>query len=308
MLKVLKALKALAVGAALAPFLVGSADAHDPHHTAGDGGLVYSAIVELGGGWLLTSNLQSDADNRIDDSDFGVVEGAARASIPLGSNASFQFDLDGMHGITAREQSGDDALQGFFFTSAHLTLRGSSIGALGILGSYGQAYGGDSDNAQVWFGGGEAQLYLGPVTLYAQGGYMQADDGSEGDVITNAYWARAAARVFFTPNARLQLEAAYTEGEENDDFDEDVIRGYAAGLRFDHAPGGGPVSYFIGYQGSFIENEDNDAQLADHTGLVGIGLRLGAENLRDEDRRGATLDTPAWAMGRWTGWSIDVLD
>ena len=50
----LKALKTLAVGAALAPFLVGSADAHDPHHTAGDGFLVYSAIVELGVGGLFT--------------------------------------------------------------------------------------------------------------------------------------------------------------------------------------------------------------------------------------------------------------
>ena len=293
------------MGAALAPFLVGSADAHDPHHTAGDGFLVYSAIVEVGGGWLTTTDVEDPGE--LDDPDFGVVEGAARASIPLGSNVSFQFDLDGMHGITAREESGDDALQGFFFTSAHLTLRGSSIGALGILGSYGQAYGGD--DAQVWFGGLEVQGYLGPVTLYAQGGYMQADDQSEGDVITDGYWGRVAARIFFTPNSRLQAEGAYIAGEENDGSPHDRISGVAYGGRFDHAPGGGPLGYYLAYRGSYIENHDSDNDsLRDHTGLIGIALRLGAESLRDEDRRGATLDTPAWAMGRWTGWSIDVLD
>ena len=308
----LKALKALAVGAALAPFLVGSAYAHDPHHTAENGFLVYSAIVELGGGYLWTSNVEQDADDTIEDRDFPVVEGAARASIPLASHLSFQFDLDGMLGINRREPASgddDDNLQNFFFASAHLTLRGSSIGALGILGSYGESSGGADEEAQVWFAGVEAQGYLGPVTLYAQGGYMSGDDGDEGDVIDKAYWGRGVARVFLGQNARLQAEGAYITGEENSDSDEDEIQGWAGGLRFDHAPGGGPVSYFLGYRGSYIESDDTEAgQLADHTGLVGLALRLGAESLRDEDRRGATLDTPAWAMGRWTGWTLTVID
>ena len=307
----LKALKALAVGAALAPFLVGSAYAHEPHHTAEDGSLVYSAIVELGGGWLATSDVEDDADREISDGDFGVVEGAARASIPLASNASIQFDLDGMLGINERdegEESGDEYLQNFFFASLHLTLRDSSTGALGILGSYGESNGGDDDEAQVLFGGLEAQAYLGPYTLYAQGGYMAADDETEGDVITDAYWARLAGRAFlFDDNARLQVEVAYISGDEN--ADDHTINGWAYGGRFDHAPGGGPVSYFIGYRGSYIENHDSsNDRLRDHTGLIGVALRLGAENLRDEDRRGATLDTPAWAMGRWTGWTLDVVD
>ena len=308
----LKALKAQAVGAALAPFLVGSAYAHEPHHAAGDGFLVYSAIVELGGGWLLTSDVEDPSE--IDDPDFGVVAGAARASIPLGSHFSFQFDLDGMLGLNERDEGdGDDYLQNFYFASGHLTLRSSSIGALGILGSYGESNGAEVEEAQVWFAGLEAQGYLGPVTLYAQGGYMQADDENENNVITDAYWGRVAGRVFFTPNSRLQVEGAYINGEENKPVegpgDSQTIHGWAYGGRFDHAPGGSPLGYYLAYRGSYIENHGPDYDsLRDHTGLIGIALRLGAENLRDEDRRGATLDTPAWAMGRWTAWSVNAVD
>ena len=52
----------------------------------------------------------------------------------------------------------------------------------------------------------------------------------------------------------------------------------------------------------------HDDGLTDHTVLVGISLRLGAPNMKAEDRRGATLDTPSWAIGRAAGWTLDVID
>ena len=56
-------------------------------HSGGGSGLLYSANVEIGAGWLFT-DASEDADSSLDDSDFAVIEGAARASIPLASNWS----------------------------------------------------------------------------------------------------------------------------------------------------------------------------------------------------------------------------
>ncbi len=304
-----KMLKALAVGGALASLLVSAAYAHEPHHAkASPDELVYSAIVEVGAGYLWTST-EDGASDSIDDRDFPVIEGAARANIPLASNFSIQFDLDGMVGINERDDSGDDYLQNFFFGGFHVTWRDPSTAAAGILFSYGESNGGDDEEAQVFFFGGEAQGYFDNLTLYGQAGYMVADDASNTDVITDAFWLRGVGRYFLSPNQRLQAEFAYINGEENQGAGADDIDGWAWAGRYDQAINDGPLTIFVSYRGSYIrEDESTDDTLTDHTVLVGIALRLGAENLRDEDRRGATLDTPAWAMGRWTGWTLDVVD
>ena len=310
-------LKTLAVGGALASLLVSAAYAHEPHHAkaspdelakASPNELVYSAIVEVGAGYLWTST-EDGASDDIDDEDFPVIEGAARANIPLASNFSIQLDLDGMLGIQERGRpGGEDYLQNYFFASGHLTWRDPSTAAAGVLFSYGESNGGDDEEAQVWFVGAEAQGYFDNLTLYGQAGYMVADDETEDDVITDAFWLRAVGRYFLGPNQRLQAEFAYINGEENDSSPDD-IDGWAWGGRYDQAINDGPLSFFVSYRGSYIrKDESTDDTLTDHTVLVGIALRLGAENLRDEDRRGATLDTPAWAIGRWTGWTLAVVD
>ncbi len=145
-------------------------------------------------------------------------------------------------------------------------------------------------------------------TLYGQLGYMQADDEDETDVITDAFWARVVGRYFPTEKSRLQAELLSINGEENDSSADD-IDGWGWGLRYDRAIKDGPVSWFASYKGTYIDSDDgDDGDLTDHTAFVGIKLALGARNMKDEDRRGATLDTPAWAMGRWTGWTLGVVD
>ncbi len=304
-------LKALPVGGALATLLASTALVSTAYAyelpQAGANEPVYSAIVEVGVGFLGTST-EDGASNEIEDDSFPVIEGAARANMPLASNVSIQFDLDGMLGLNERdEDDGDDYLQNFFFASWHLTWRDPSRAAAGVLLSYGESNGGEDEEAQVFFFGGEAQGYFDNLTLYGQAGYMIADDENENDVITDAFWLRGVGRYFLSPNQRLQAEFAYVNGEENESNADD-INGWAWGARFDQGIRNGPLTFFVSYRGSFIDNDGTGDNLTDHTALVGIALQLGAKDLRDEDRRGATLDTPAWAMGRWQGWLLDTVD
>ena len=312
MLKTFPVGAAAAVGGALASLLVSAALVSTAYAyelpQAGPNEPVYSAIVEVGVGFLGTSADLKEEDS-IDDESFPVIEGAARANIPLAANVSIQLDLDGFLGINERdEDDGDDYLQNFFFASWHLTWRDPSRAAAGVLLSYGESNGAENEEAQVFFFGGEAQGYFDNLTLYGQAGYMVADDENENDVITDAFWLRGVGRYFFGPNQRLQGEFAYINGEENDSGADTEV-GWAWGARFDQGIRNGPLTFFVSYRGSHIDNDDSSAgSLTDHTALVGLALQLGAKDLKDEDRRGATLDTPAWAMGRWTGWLLEVVD
>ena len=308
-------LKTIAVCGALAALMINTAFAHEPHHAkASSNKLIYSTNVEIGAGYLWTADRENRGDSRLDDENFAVIEGAARASIPLAKNVSAQFDIDAFLAINERDEDdccsgGDDYLQHFGFVSAHLTWRDRSKGAVGVLASYGEASAGNSEEAQILIVGAEAQAYLGDFTLYGQGGYMTADDESNNDVMTDAWWGRLVGRYFPNPNSRLQGELFYIDGEENASSGVQDIEAFAWGARYDHAINNGPVSLFASYRGVRTEDDHSDAsKITDHKALVGVSLRLGAPTMKDEDRRGATLDTPAWAIGRAVGWTINVID
>ncbi len=185
--------------------------------------------------------------------------------------------------------------------------------ALGAFGLVGSVNGGDAENATIGLFGLEAQKYWNNVTLYGQGGVFYADDEDADDVMTNAWFVRGVARKFVDPNSYIAAELSYADGEENEDASGDVddLTALSWGLKYERMKTDMPIAWFVEYKGSHIVEDDassgsNDDELTTHAGLVGLRFQFGATSAIENDRRGATFDMPD--VGRWTGWTIDVVD
>lgn len=265
------------------------------------------AEITGGGTWLDEGGAAT-----IDDEDYPFLSGAARASIPFNPNWSAQLDIDGLATFTSRS-NGDDNLQDYFFGSGHLTWRDPTSFAFGAFGSVGSSSGGEDENATFWLIGAEGQFYLPTVTLYGQAGYFEADDENENDVITDAWFARAVVRWFIGPDMRLQGEGSYTNGDENDSPAGDFEM-WSWEVRYDQRFTGTPVGWFIGYNGMWGELDPAAAatpneSFTEHSFWAGLSFTFGYNSkmtLLDNDRYGATLDTPE--IGRWTGYTTEVID
>ena len=63
---------------------------------------------------------------------------------------------------------------------------------------------------------------------------------------------------------------------------------------------------FGAYRGAYFDTTTEGEQLTEHIAVVGIRYLFGAESLKANDRRGATLDQPSLPM-RATNW-VEPLD
>jgi hypothetical protein len=260
-------------------------------------GVLYSATIEASAGWTKTSG----NDNDLDDKSYPLIMGAARLTLPLLLDWSAQLDLEGLSTFTSRN-NGEDNLQTYFITGLHVARRDPARGALGVFGAVGSSNGGAEENATFFLGGLEAQKYLGNMTLYGQAGYFNADDETEGDVMTKAWFVRGVVRYFFDPNSRLQVELAHARGEEL--VGTEKIKTLNWGIRFDRQIDQRPISWFAAYDG--LRVEDDNESVTDHRFRLGLAFRFGTGSLLENDRRGATFDLPD--IGRWTGYTISVID
>lgn len=260
----------------------------------------YVGTLELGAGWSFIDNDGAD----LDDDSFPLIEGAARGNIPLADNFAVQLDAGGLATFGQRS-GGEDYLQTVFFGATHLNYRTPDY-ALGALAQLGSANGGEDENANFYNFGGEGLFNASNLTGILQAGYFWADDESEIDVMTNAWWVRGVARFYAGADTRLQGEFSYADGEENDSG-ADPITVFGWGARIDHSFGG-PVAIFLGYKGNNIENDDgfSPEEITDHTVSIGLNLHFGAGSLREADRNGPSFDTPD--VGRWTGWTTNVVN
>ena len=115
-----------------------------------------------------------------------------------------------------------------------------------------------------------------------------------------------AQTVFLDENAMLEGEVSYADGKENDSDPSDYTA-WSWGVRYEKAFTDHPIAWFLEYHGMQIEESNGgDDELMEHTFLVGLRMYFGAGSLMENDRRGATFDTPD--VGRWTGWTVEVVD
>jgi hypothetical protein len=144
--------------------------------------------VEFGGGFADDSGHSSD----------GVFYGGASLSVPLGNMFGLQADF------AAKNMFNDTAVGG----NVHLFTRDPNSYLLGVIAGYG-----DAGKANAAWAGGEAEFYLGNVSLEASAGYLNVDP-SNGRSKDKAF---AFGDVAFYPveNFRLALGASSVAGFES---------------------------------------------------------------------------------------------
>ncbi len=150
--------------------------------------------------------------------------------------------------------------------------------------------------------GGEVQAYLDDFTLYGQGGYadFQVDDSPEGFV--EGWFVRGVGRWFITPDMMVEAEVSYGETDtfiDGNDAGEFWNWGVKGKMRISSSmPIYGVLAYRGGDYDATTEGDDGD----EHVVLVGVSILFGPTTLKQNDRRGATLDMPL-LPGRAAAWT-----
>ena len=238
--------------------------------------------------------------------------GEGLLSIPLGDNLSIQNDFKYELNSNATDSTPDVIGPRYFYQgAAHLSWRDPSSALVGVFGGVGVADMATLDTS-AHFVGGEAQLYMGDLTFYAQGGFVgfssdiPTADEFEFAGLDDGFFARGVVRWFPTTDSRLQLEGTYL----NTDFAGTGFGGMEAvsvKARYDFMLNGmpliGDLPVFIAYRGTFrndclrADGAFRDAPgpgslgIDDHLIMIGTSYSFSGDRLAI-DRRGATLDTP----------------
>ncbi len=144
--------------------------------------------VEFGGGFADDSDHSSD----------GVFYGGASLSVPLGNMLGLQAD------IAAKDTFNDTAVGG----NVHLFMRDPNSHLIGVIAGYG-----DAGKANAAWAGGEAEFYLGNISLEASAGYLNVDpnNGRNRDKV----FAFGDVAYYPVENFRLALGASSVAGFES---------------------------------------------------------------------------------------------
>ena len=276
--------------------------------TAPDNSLLFSGLFGASAG-IHDGTIDEFEPNLNEGTEF-TIAGHGHVSIPL--DESFSGQLDGQGEFYDRSTADTFDPEGAFVVGGHLSWRDPEAGLLGIFAGAGMGYapsdGGDDAGDEIGvLAGVEGQFYLDNVTLYAQAGWgdiIMDSDPHEG--FDNGWFARGVVRYFFSENFLLQGEIAYgwvdeyTDGNEAGDIWNWGVLG-KIGLS-DSMPIYGTVEYRGGH---YREHGGGDEakSVYENALLIGLDFAFGAPSLFDNDRRGATLDTPmlpvraaAWAQ------------
>lgn len=210
------------------------------------------------------------------DSETGTSYGAAgRLNYNFNRNWNVQGDLffDGL--------SIDEADIHSFGAAAHMFWRQPSSFALGGFVSV-ESIDLDDDDVTRWVIGPEGQVYFGNVTLYGQAYYGRLRDDGES---LDTWGGRGIVRYFFTENVRVDGELGFRTIEGFGDS----LTTFTAAAQGNYRFTGTPLTAFGRYQFDSVSGE-GDADL--HKFVVGLKATFGADTLLEEDRHGATMDTP----------------
>src|SRR5262245_3183402 len=260
-----------------------------------------TGYVELYGGGASTKVCESPGGCS-DRFDGWVLGGAGRANYWWASNASIQLDAQG-EGTSYKLSSGSSSghfSSHSYLVGGHANWRDQQRGLLGIFGAAGDAPAIETGNVRHGLIGVEGQAYWGMLTLYGQVGYDStlSEPGFGLDGI-HAWFVRGTARVYATPNFRLEGTVLFANGEF------DIAPGSLTTLEFDtwmwrakaeYKFASSPFSIFAAYEGSrttfdfaFL-NYAQSLRVTDHRVMGGVRLYLGENTLQWNDNRGTTLD------------------
>jgi hypothetical protein len=254
-----------------------------------DPGLISDIWLEVNGGYTWLGK-----DFGGEDDKFGFLGGAAKASLPLGTNFSMQLDAIG----EATEHLGqdDESDYGGGITGAlHLDWRDPSSHALGLFGGASAVDLNSNDNGHAFFIGLEGQLYLGQNTLYLQGGYLDGEDSDDNDVMAHSAFVHGGWNYYFSDDMRLATHASYANGK----LDDDKTHIVDWGVELEGRPDGWPVTLFAAYDGLYAKQNNENDKLLDTTVKVGLRFDFGGPTIIDRDRRGAGMTLPNF--NRWLG-------
>ncbi|WP_108880084.1 hypothetical protein [Anderseniella sp. Alg231-50] len=273
-------------------------------------GLIVSGVVEQWAGVQIINNSPQIVES---DETVFATGGAGRLNLPLGDNLSIQSDAKYEYNTKATESpagSTDTFGPRYSFQGAvHLSWRDPSGGLFGVFGGAGTTDFGtalaDPPRSDVAFVGGEAQVYLDSVTLYAQGGYVDfsARDFQSFRALSDGLFARGVFRWFMTNDSRIQIEGTYMNVDyATSDFGE--MEAFSVSARYDFTLAGLPIvgdtPIYIGYRGTFrdrcVVSNGDPFDVDDHTIMIGTSYSFSGD-LLTVDRQGATLDTPDFDYG-----------
>lgn len=256
--------------------------------------------------WLGYAFLNSGAPiTTVDDDSYAALGGEFRFNIPVEDGWNIQLDLLGETGFV---DDSNDNYTGSVLGGAHVSWRNTNEWLLGGFGGIGNGFNADDDTVTAWLIGAEGQYYCTDWTFYAQLGYMDAynvDVGAD-DAFRDAWFGRGVARFFLDPNAKLEGELSYANGENDSDADDMDVWGW--GLKYERAIASIDSNVFVAYEGNHYE-ADNGAstdELTEHVIKLGLSVAFGIEGQKYVDRHGATLDLPV--VTRWSAYGVDVLD
>lgn len=153
------------------------------------------------------------------------------------------------------------------FAAVRLGWRDAERGALGVVGSYeylkldvsGVPTVSGSADTDVWRGGAEGELFLGPVTLAANAGLLQLEDDTTG-------YFDLGVSFYPTERARVHFGGGIADLEESDPWG--VIGAGGEILLLD------PLSAFVRWDAT-LRNDDTDYE--QHSIVFGARLYWGAD-------------------------------
>ena len=285
------------LGLTAAPAL--SADVAPP-----DDSLLFAALFGISAG---VQDASGSEDLEFNTTDL-TLAGHGHVSIPLGETFSGQLDLQSE--FTDRADDDENFSQGAHMLGGHLSWRDPHSGLLGIFGGAGMGYNdnGEEDGDGIgWMAGIEGQLYLDNITLYAQAGWADiVVDGDDDEGFNDGWFLRGVGRYFFSEDFLVQAEVSYGESKDyidgGDDKGEFWNWGALGKMRLSESM---PIYGTLEYRGANSwSTDDGGEEIQEHAVLIGLDFLFQATSLWENDRRGATLDTPmlparaaAWTEG-----------
>jgi hypothetical protein len=178
-----------------------------------------SGYVEVYTGWAETQNTTTEVSpgsSFVDDDKMRgwPLGGAGRASYWFTPNTSVQIDAQAEGTSYGREGTAPGHISTLsYLVAAHLNVRDSKMGLLGVFGGAGDAGGmGLSSSLRHGVFGGEGQLYWNQFTLYAQGGYDRTVSADFDTDNVHAWFVRGTGRVFIDPNLMIEATGLYAGG------------------------------------------------------------------------------------------------
>lgn len=260
---------------------------------AGDAGSVLSADLQVGASY-------EDVDNEPNTSSSGMYGGiSGRFLLPMGENGALQFDVSSERAFDMVEAADDSIYESANHYGAHLLMRDGGSYQLGLFGGLNNS---QVDNGEAWSGymyGGEAQVYVDNVTLWAQGGLAYQEENDADENFDGAF-GRVGLRYFMTESSAFTAEGRYISGIQDDEGVEMDLKAWSWKVGLEHMINNDsvPMSVFVRYEGSHSGSDDVSVENYDywlyettaHAVKFGLSFKLGSKTLLEQDRKGANTD------------------